>query len=156
MKDKLYALCTKSEKGTFHLGAQLAKNQFKTICLVGDLGSGKTVLSKGYAFEIGIKEHITSPTFTIINQYEKDELTFYHMDAYRITNEDMLYDLGFEEFFDEQTCIVIEWADNIKNSIPKDALWITITKDELDEAIRYFVIKGNKEQIEKIGESRLC
>ncbi|MCK5812020.1 MAG: tRNA (adenosine(37)-N6)-threonylcarbamoyltransferase complex ATPase subunit type 1 TsaE [Clostridiales bacterium] len=156
MKLKKYAFCTKSEKETFHFGVQLAKNQYKTICLVGDLGSGKTVLSKGYASGVGILEQVTSPTFTIINQYEKNEFTFYHMDAYRITNEEMLYDLGFEELFDKNTCVVIEWADNIKNAIPSDALWITITKDIEDKTIRYFIIKGNEKQIEKLGESRLC
>lgn len=156
MRDKKYILCTKSDEETFSLGAQFASLEFNNICMAGDLGSGKTVFSKGYAHGLGIDEYITSPTFNIINRYEKDNITFYHMDAYRITDEEMLYDIGYEEMFDDNCFVVIEWADNIKNSISDQAIWIDIKKDENDMNIRYFIIHCNQEEMEKLGKIRVC
>lgn len=155
MKVNKYVLCTKNDEQTFLLGTQLAKLNFKIVCLVGDLGSGKTVLSKGYAKGLGINEYITSPTFNIINRYEKENIVLNHMDAYRVESEDMLYDLGFEELFDNSNYVIIEWANNIKNSIPNKAIWIEIKKDEVDLNIRYFVINCNKSQMVNLGNIRV-
>ncbi len=156
MKDKKLVLCTKNEDETYVLGMQLASLHIKCICLVGDLGSGKTVLSKGYAKGFAINGYITSPTFNIINKYEKDDIIFNHMDAYRIEDEEMLYDLGFEELFDDGNYTMIEWADNIRNSIPENAIWITIKKDDSDLKLRYFLIECNEKQLVKIGKVRVC
>jgi len=155
MKENKYILCTTSEKQTIELGVQFAKLQFKIICLVGQLGSGKTVLAKGYAKGLAISEYVTSPTFNIINKYEKKDIVFNHMDAYRIDSEDMLYDLGFEEIFDDNNYVIIEWADNIKKSIPKEAIWIEIKKDKTDFDKRYFIINCSKQQMIDLGKIRV-
>jgi len=156
MKTNKYLLCTKNDKQTFELGVQLAKLKIKSICLVGDLGSGKTILAKGYAKGLGIKGHITSPTFNIINRYEENDIIFNHMDAYRITDEEMLYDIGFEELFDKDSYVIIEWANNIENAIPKDTLWIYIKRDTSNINTRYITINCNKEQLLEIGLKRIC
>lgn len=151
MKYKQLSICSKSEDETFDFGALLSKLKVNIVCLSGDLGSGKTVLAKGYAKGLNIDEYITSPTFNIINNYKGDH-DFYHMDAYRITDEDMLYDIGFEELFEEDSFVVIEWANMIKNSIPKEAIWIEFNKDENNTNNRYLTLFGDSEKIERICE----
>ena len=155
MKTKKYIFCSTGESQTESTGEALAKTVRGIICVEGDLGAGKTVLARGIANGLGINEYITSPTFNIINTYETKNIIFNHMDAYRMTDPEMLYDIGFFELF-EQSKVVIEWADNIKKSIPEGALWITIKKDDTNESIRYFIIEGSKKEIEAIGGERLC
>ncbi len=99
------------------------------ICLEGDLGVGKTVLVKGLAKGIGITEPVSSPTFTILQEYREGRLPLYHFDAYRIEDPEEMYELGFEEYlFGDGVCI-IEWASQIEELLPADVLWMTIEKD---------------------------
>jgi tRNA threonylcarbamoyladenosine biosynthesis protein TsaE len=97
-------------------------------CLIGDLGVGKTVFTKGLAEGLGIDEHITSPTFTIVNEYEGN-LSFYHFDVYRIADLDEMDEIGYEEYFFGQGVCLIEWANLIEPLIPDSAVWIEIQKD---------------------------
>lgn len=103
MKSRRYAFCSNSESETAAAGRKLAGIANGVICLIGELGTGKTVFTKGIAEGLGIDEYITSPTFNIVNVYEKDGYIFNHMDAYRITNPEMLHDIGFEEIIEEAT-----------------------------------------------------
>ncbi len=98
------------------------------ICLEGDLGAGKTTLTQSIARGMLIDEYVTSPTFTVIKEY-KGRLNLYHMDAYRLSSEDEMYDLGFEEYINSKGVCVIEWASRIENIIPEEALKIKITQD---------------------------
>ena len=90
----------------------------KLICLNGDLGSGKTLFTKGFAHAMGIDD-VTSPTFTIIKEYE-GELMLYHMDVYRL--EEVEENIGIEEYFDKGGVTIIEWADMIKEILPDERL----------------------------------
>jgi len=104
-------------------------------CLIGDLGVGKTVFSKGLAEGLGIEEAITSPTFTIVNEY-MGRLPFYHFDVYRLGDCSELEEIGYEEYFFGDGVCLIEWANLIDELIPKEALWIGIEKD-LEQGINY-------------------
>ena len=134
---------TFSDKETFDFAHALASEAKKgdIYCLCGDLGVGKTVFTKGFAKGLEIDEHITSPTFTIVNEYE-GRLPFYHFDVYRIADPEEMYEIGFDEYiFGEGVCL-IEWADMIKELIPENAKWITIEKDlEKGENYRKIEVK---------------
>lgn len=99
------------------------------ICLTGDLGTGKTHITKGIAKGLGISEHITSPTFTIVNEYDSGKLKFYHFDVYRVSDPDEIYAIGFDEYIFSDGVSVIEWANYIEEILPKEFLHIYIEKD---------------------------
>lgn len=127
-----------SERDTFEFGQRLGRRSAagEIYLLHGDLGVGKTVFAKGFAEGLGISEPITSPTFTLIQEYESGRLPFYHFDAYRIEDEDEMYELGFEGYlFGEGVCL-IEWASRISNILPDDCKNITIEKD-LEQGFDY-------------------
>lgn len=128
----------KSSDETFSLGESLAQSAKpgQVYCLDGDLGVGKTVFSKGFAKGLGIVDHITSPTFTIINVYEDGRLPFYHFDVYRVTDEYELDEIGYEEYFYGEGVTLIEWATLIPRLIPESAIHIIIEKD-LEQGFDY-------------------
>lgn len=99
------------------------------ICLDGELGVGKTVFAKGFAEGLGITEPITSPTFTIMNIYDSGRLPLYHYDVYRIEDESEMDELGYEEYFFGSGVTLIEWASQIPDCIPENAMHIVIKKD---------------------------
>ncbi len=115
-----YSIVTHSENETIALAQNIESEKFPNmvICLNGDLGSGKTLFTKGFAHAMGIDE-ITSPTFTIIKEYQ-GELMLYHMDVYRL--EDSQEEIGIEEYYDRGGVTIIEWADMIKNILPEERL----------------------------------
>lgn len=96
--------------------------------LDGDLGVGKTVFTKGFARGLGITEHVTSPTFTIINEY-KGRIPLYHFDVYRISCEEEMDDTGYEDYFYGDGVSLVEWATLIPNLMPENAIHINIEKD---------------------------
>lgn len=129
-----------TQKLGFKLGSEAKKGDI--FCLTGDLGVGKTVFSKGFAQGIGINEHITSPTFTIINEYQNGRIPFYHFDVYRLTDSEQLYDIGYEDYFYGEGACLVEWADMVKDFIPENAVWINIKKNlEKGEDYRIIDIK---------------
>jgi tRNA threonylcarbamoyladenosine biosynthesis protein TsaE len=105
------------------LASQISKGA--VVALRGGLGAGKTCLTKGIARGLGITEEITSPTYTIISEYEAP-FPFYHIDAYRLAGDDDFAALGGEEFLDGGGIAVIEWSDRILGSLPKDAVIVDI------------------------------
>lgn len=97
--------------------------------LLGDLGVGKTILTKGFAEGLGITEPVSSPTFTIVQVYEEGRMPFYHFDVYRIGDIEEMDEIGYEDcFFGEGVCLV-EWANLIEEIMPEETIWITIEKD---------------------------
>lgn len=119
------------------IGKKLGENSKPgdVYCLNGDLGVGKTVFTKGFADGLGITEHITSPTFTIVNEYS-GRLKFYHFDVYRIEDEDEMYEIGFDEYLFGNGVCLIEWAEKIQNLLPNNAVQINITKN-LEKGLDY-------------------
>lgn len=119
-----YKITTNSEEDTYVLAQNFESEKFKNmvICLIGELGSGKTVFTKGFASALGIEENITSPTFNIIKEYTNCEMNLYHMDVYRL--EGSTNDLGLEEYMNKGGITIIEWADLIKDELPEERLEI--------------------------------
>lgn len=105
------------------------------LCLNGDLGAGKTTLTKSIGLGLGVEDYITSPTFALINEYE-GRIPLYHFDVYRLENVEDLYDLGFDEYFYGHGVSIIEWADKIEALLPKERIVLDIEKAiDLDSRI---------------------
>ncbi len=122
---------TFSEKETFELGKKLGTEAKpgQVYALLGDLGVGKTILTKGFAEGLGITEPVSSPTFTIVQVYEEGRMPFYHFDVYRIGDIEEMDEIGYEDcFYGEGVCLV-EWANLIEEIMPENTIWITIEKD---------------------------
>ncbi len=115
------------------------------LCMYGDLGAGKTAFVKGLARGLGISEHVTSPTFTIVNEYF-GRLKLYHFDAYRIADPDEMYEIGYEEYVYGDGVTVIEWPQLIDEILPEKRYNVTINKD-YGKHDNYRIIN-----IEKVGE----
>lgn len=98
------------------------------ICMYGDLGAGKTAFVQGLAKGLGIQEPITSPTFTIVNEY-RGRLMLYHFDVYRIADSDEMFEIGYDEYIDGDGVCVIEWPQLISDILPENRYEITISKD---------------------------
>ena len=118
-------------------------------CLSGDLGVGKTVFTRGFARGLGIDEHITSPTFTIINEYE-GRLPLYHFDVYRVADPEEMDYIGCDEYFFGNGVCLIEWAELIEDIIPENAVWIKIEKD-LEKGTDYRKITIGEDKDENTG-----
>ncbi|MGN1341782.1 MAG: tRNA (adenosine(37)-N6)-threonylcarbamoyltransferase complex ATPase subunit type 1 TsaE [Bacilli bacterium] len=144
-----YKITVHSDNETIAIAQNIESEKFPgmVICLNGDLGSGKTVFAKGFAHAMGIEE-ITSPTFTIIKEYN-GELPLYHMDVYRI--EDTNEELGIEEYFDKGGVTIIEWANIIKDILPEERLDIKFKI--VDENTRVIVLNPHGDKYINICEA---
>lgn len=122
---------TNSEQETLALGAKLAEQARpgQIFALLGDLGVGKTILTKGMASGLGITEPVSSPTFTIVQVYEEGRLPFYHFDVYRIGDVEEMDEIGYEDYFFGDGVCLVEWANLIEELMPEHTVWITIEKD---------------------------
>ncbi|MCR5719058.1 MAG: tRNA (adenosine(37)-N6)-threonylcarbamoyltransferase complex ATPase subunit type 1 TsaE [Lachnospiraceae bacterium] len=120
-----------SPKDTFELGFKMGKEATggRVYTLLGDLGVGKTVFTQGFAKGLGIEEPVSSPTFTILQEYHEGRLDFYHFDVYRIADEEEMYEIGFEDCFYGDGVSLVEWADLIADLIPENHTRICIEKD---------------------------
>ena len=127
---------TSCPKETFELGREFAKKAYagQIITLDGDLGSGKTVFTKGFAAGLEISEPVTSPTFTIIQEYEDGRLPLYHFDVYRIGTPDEMFEIGFDDYLFGNGVCIIEWSENIKELLPDDITRICIRRDDISKA----------------------
>ncbi len=147
-----YKITTKNEEETIEIAQNIESEKFPNmvICLRGDLGTGKTVFTKGIAQALGISEVITSPTFNIIKEYD-GELPLYHMDVYRLDGK--VDDLGLDEYYKKGGIVVIEWADMIEDYLPEERLDISIKA--VDEDVRVLKITPHGEKYEEICEAVL-
>lgn len=116
---------------TYAIGKTLAEQALpgSVYCLNGDLGTGKTVFTQGFAAGLGIAGPVNSPTFTILQVYEDGRLPLYHFDVYRIEDPEEMYEVGCEEYFTAGGVCLVEWAELIREMIPEEAVQITIEKD---------------------------
>ena len=140
-----------SEKETREIGEKLGEQaeSGQVYALIGDLGTGKTVFSQGFAKGLGIEELVNSPTFTIVQIYEKGRLPFYHFDVYRIGDVEEMYEIGYEDCFFGEGVSLVEWADYIEELLPEDCIRIRLEKDlEKDFSYRRISIENGEEHIE--------
>ncbi len=122
---------TFSQEETFRLGERLARSAQPgwVVALNGDLGAGKTVFTKGMAAGLGIRETVSSPTFTIVQVYDGGRLPFYHFDVYRIGDIEEMEEIGYEDYFYGDGVCLVEWAGLIRELLPEHTVWVTIAKD---------------------------
>ena len=122
---------TCSSEETFQLGTRLGEQAQpgQIYTLSGDLGVGKTVFTKGVAAGLGIREPVSSPTFTIVQEYYDGRLPLYHFDVYRIEDPEEMEEIGYDDYFFGDGVCLIEWADRIRELLPEHLIRVTIEKD---------------------------
>ncbi len=150
-----YKITTYSEEETIELAQNIESEKFPNmvICLMGDLGTGKTVFTKGFAQALEVQEEVTSPTFTIIKEYTSGEMPLYHMDVYRLDGN--VEDLGIEEYYNKKGITIIEWADMIEDYLPEKRLEIRIKSSSEDENKRIITITPYGRKYEELCEAIL-
>ena len=148
-----YRINSRSEMDTIEFAQNLESEKFPgmVICLNGDLGSGKTVFTKGFANALGINEVVTSPTFNIVKEYYDGEAPLFHMDVYRLDETDL--EINFQEYFSRKGISIIEWSDLIQDELPKERLEITFKI--LSEDSRLLILKPYGKKYEDLLEAVL-
>lgn len=132
---------SKSESDTIGFAKSFAKTlkPTDTIVLNGELGTGKTKFTQGILEFFGLDDEISSPTFTIVNEYKNKKISIYHFDVYRLSSLDEFYDIGGDEYFESGICI-IEWGEIIKDALPDNTIFVDFKKDNSDENLRIITI----------------
>jgi tRNA threonylcarbamoyladenosine biosynthesis protein TsaE len=148
-----YRVTSRDERETIQIAQNLESEKFENmiICLEGDLGSGKTIFTKGFAGALGIDENITSPTFNIIKEYYSGEMPLFHMDVYRLDGK--VDGVGIEDYFTKNGVVIIEWADTIRDYLPEERLDIRFKVTGEDS--RVLIFKPHGEIYEEICEAIL-
>ena len=148
-----YKITTRDERETIQIAQNLESEKFENmiICLDGDLGSGKTIFTKGFAQALGIEENITSPTFNIIKEYLNGEMPLYHMDVYSLDGK--IDGVGIEDYFKKDGVVIIEWADTIQSYLPEERLDIKFKV--IDENTRLLIFKPRGQKYEEVCEAVL-
>lgn len=133
---------SKSEKDTINFASQFASQLQlgNIIILSGDLGAGKTKFTQGILKYFNLENEISSPTFTIVNEYTDSAIPIYHFDVYRLADIEEFYAIGGEEYFSKGICI-IEWGELLENILPADYIKITINKDLENENYRKIIVE---------------
>ena len=150
-----FKVTSRDERETIQIAQNLESEKFENmiICLEGDLGSGKTIFTKGFAKALEVKEDVTSPTFTIIKEYTSGEMPLYHMDVYRLDGN--VEELGVEEYYTKKGVTIIEWADMIPDYLPEKRLDIKIKSSTEDEDKRIITITPYGNKYEELCEAIL-
>ena len=148
---KQLKITTNNEKETLNFGKKLGSFLKKgdTVVLSGDLGSGKTKLTEGILTYYGLEDEISSPTFTIVNEYVKDDIKLFHFDVYRLEDSSEFYAIGGEEYFENGICI-IEWGEIIEDALPKEYIHIRFERDESDDNLRVLNIISYGEKYDEL------
>lgn len=133
----MYSYISKCEEDTKELAKKIAPMLKKgdVIILTGELGAGKTKFTEGILTYFGLENEISSPTFTIVNEYTKNDVNIYHFDVYRLADLDEFYAIGGEEYF-EKGISIIEWGETIKEALPKERIEIKFEKYKDNENYR--------------------
>lgn len=135
---------TRSEAETEALGARLAAalNPGAVVAYRGGLGMGKTAFTRGLARGLGYKGRVTSPTFTIVNEYEGGRLPLFHFDMYRLEGADALFDIGWEDYLDRGGVCAVEWSELTEEALPPETVFVTIARSPEGENARVITIEG--------------
>jgi tRNA threonylcarbamoyladenosine biosynthesis protein TsaE len=138
-----YIFNSKSEDDTLSFAKKFASklNKKDVIVLSGDLGSGKTKFTEGILSFFGLENEISSPTFTIVNEYSKDDIKIYHFDVYRLEDSSEFYEIGGDEYYENGICI-IEWGEIIEDALPNDYIKIDFSRNLDDENSRTLNIQS--------------
>ena len=125
------------------LGAQLAAalSPGAVVAYVGGLGMGKTAFTRGLAKGLGCTGRVTSPTFTIVNEYE-GRIPLFHFDMYRLPDADALFDIGWEDYLDRSGVCAVEWSEQVTEALPPETVWVTISRHPEQEDWRCITIEG--------------
>ena len=136
-------ITTHSADETQALGQRLAKRLLPgdVIAYFGDLGAGKTALTRGIAQGLGVTDLVTSPTYTIVNEYLTGRIPLFHFDMYRLGSSDELFDIGWEDYLARGGVCAVEWSENVEDAL-RDAIHITLEKDPLEPDTRRITIEG--------------
>ena len=126
--------CSNSVAETEELGAQLAARlrPGDVVAYTGDLGAGKTAFTRGIARGLGIPERVTSPTFTIVNEYEGGRLPLFHFDLYRLGDPDALFDIGWEDYLARGGVCAVEWSENVAGALEDEPIRVDIRRGAHD------------------------
>lgn len=112
------------------------------IAYEGGLGMGKTAFTRGLARGLGYNGHVTSPTFTIVNEYEGTKLPLFHFDMYRLSGAEDLFDIGWEDYLDRGGVCAVEWSERVTEALPADTVWIHISRCDQQDSWRTITIEG--------------
>ena len=136
--------CTNSVQETQQLGRRLGEKLVPgtVIAYTGDLGAGKTAFTQGLAAGLGIDTRVTSPTFTIVNEYEGGRLPLFHFDMYRLADADALFDIGWEDYLDRGGVCAVEWSEQVEDAMPPETIYVTIARHPEDEHWRIITVEG--------------
>ena len=139
---KTYTFTSHNSSETMKFASELASTLHvgDVVVLSGEFGAGKTKFTEGFLKYFGLDNQISSPTFSIVNEYKKDNIHIYHFDVYRLEDVDEFYAIGGEEYFSSGICI-IEWGEIIEEALPNNYIKITFEKDISDENLRYLKIE---------------
>ena len=134
---------TNSERETEELGVRLAERlePGNVVAFTGDLGAGKTAFTRGLARGLGITDRVTSPTFTIVNEYEGGRLPLFHFDLYRLSSSNELFDIGWEDYLARGGVCAVEWSENVSDALEEDVISVEICRGETDSR-RIITIEG--------------
>lgn len=137
-----FQFISKSKTETMNFAKKLASNLKKSdiVVLTGELGSGKTKFVEGFLSFFGLENEISSPTFTIVNEYITKNFPIYHFDVYRLEDSSEFYEIGGEEYFENGICL-IEWGEIIQDALPNKYIHITFKKDDNNENVRILNIE---------------
>ena len=136
-------ITTHSADETQALGQKLASRLVHgdVIAYFGDLGAGKTAFTRGLAQGLGITDPVTSPTYTIVNEYLSGRIPLFHFDMYRLSSSDELFDIGWEDYLSRGGVCAVEWSENVEDAL-QDAIRVTIEKDADEPDTRHITITG--------------
>ena len=150
----MYTVICNDENQTRNYANNLASILTKgdVLVLSGELGAGKTKFVEGFLSYYGLENEISSPTFTIVNEYKKNDVNIYHFDVYRLEDSSEFYEIGGEEYFENGICI-IEWGELIQDALPKDYLHISFSRNNDDENVRILSIDTNLKKWEDYFEN---
>ena len=129
---------------TEDLGARLAAvlSPGAVVAYTGGLGMGKTAFTRGLARGLGCRGRVTSPTFTIVNEYEGGRLPLFHFDMYRLADADALFDIGWEDYLDRGGVCAVEWSEQVAEAMPPETVYVTISRRPEDDRARTITIEG--------------
>lgn len=142
MKNNYQAFYSENADATYGLGVEIGKTLTdETVLLKGDMGAGKTLLTKGIVKGMGLADDVTSPTFALVNVYDQGDKQVHHFDLYRLTDPDELYEIGFEDYLKGDGVVIIEWPDAVEFYLDTPPISIEIENPNHDDT-RRITLKG--------------